>query len=113
LPGKAPLPADVWLEARARADLRWIGDDYSARYRLRVEFTREFTVRQHTVVPFFNVEWFYDTRYDGRARTLAMLGPEVAVNPHFRYQIYLGRQTDRLPTKSDLNVLGVNFMWYR
>jgi hypothetical protein len=110
--GKAPLPAEVWLEARARADLRWIGDDYSTRYRFRIEFTREFTVLQHTVVPFFNVEWFYDTRYDGWARTLATLGPEVAVNPHFRYQVYIGRQTDRLRNKSDLNVLGVNFMWY-
>jgi hypothetical protein len=30
--GKAPLPAEVWLEARARADLRWIGDEYSTRW---------------------------------------------------------------------------------
>ena len=37
--GKAPLPADVWLEARARADLRWIGDEYSTRYRARLEAT--------------------------------------------------------------------------
>jgi hypothetical protein len=110
--GKAALPAEVWLEARARADLRWMGDDYSTRYRFRVEFTREFTVFEHTVVPFLNVEWFYDTRYDDWARTLAMLGPEVTVNPHFRYQVYLARQTDRLPTRSDLNALGLNFMWY-
>jgi hypothetical protein len=41
-----------------------------------------------------------------------MLGPEVTVNPHFRYQVYLARQTDRLPTKSDLNAIGLNFMWY-
>jgi len=36
--GKAPLPAGVWVEARVRADLRWIGDDYSTRYRFRVDF---------------------------------------------------------------------------
>ena len=40
---KAPLPAEVWLEAGVRADLRWIGGDYSTRYRFRVEATREFT----------------------------------------------------------------------
>ena len=34
--GKVPLPSEVWLEARARADLRWIGHDYSTRYRFRL-----------------------------------------------------------------------------
>jgi len=110
--GKAPLPAEVWLEARVRADLRWIGGDYSTRYRFRIEATREFTVANHTVVPFFNVEWFYDTRYDGWARTLYQFGPEVTVNAHFRYEIYLARQNDRLPETSDLNAVGVNFKWY-
>lgn len=109
---KAPLPANVWLEARVRADLRWIGGDYSTRYRFRVEVTRDFTVLDHTVVPYFNVEWFYDTRYDGWARTLYQVGPEVTVNHHFRYEVYFARQVDRLPEKQDLNALGVNFKWY-
>ena len=110
--GKHPLPAKVWLEARARADLRWIGGDYSTRYRFRVEATREFTVRNRTVVPYFHVEWFYDTRYDGWARTLYQVGPEVTVNQHFRYEIYVARQKDRLPTESTTNAVGVVAKWY-
>jgi len=110
--GKAPLPAGVWLEARVRADLRWIGGDYSTRYRFRVEATREFTVRDHTVVPYFNVEWFYDTRYDGWARVLYQFGPEVTVNEHFRYEIYLARQVDRLPDQETLNAVGFVAKWY-
>jgi len=110
--GKAQLPAEFVLEARARADLRWIGDDYSNRYRFRVEATREFTVREHTIVPYFNVEWFYDTRYDGWARTLYQLGPEVTVNNHFRYEIYVAHQEDHLPSKSHLDAFGLNFKWY-
>jgi hypothetical protein len=109
---KAPLPADVWLEARVRTDLRWIGDDYSTRYRFRVEATREFTVLDHTVVPYFNVEWFYDTRYDGWARTLYQLGPEVTLNKHFRFEIYVARQEDRLPSASSTNAFGVVAKWY-
>ena len=109
---KTPLPAKVWLEARARADLRWIGGDYSTRYRFRVEATREFTVRNRTVVPYFHVEWFYDTRYDGWARTLYQLGPEVTVNQHFRYEIYVAWQKDRLPTESTTNAFGVVAKWY-
>ena len=81
--GKALLPAEIVAEGRVRADLRWLGDDYSTRYRTRLEVTREFTVLDHTIVPFFNVEWFYDTRYDGWVRTLYQLGPEVTVEPAF------------------------------
>jgi len=109
---KAFLPAGVVMEGRVRTDLRWIGDEYSTRYRVRAEFTREFIVHEHTVVPYFNVEWFYDTRYDGWSRTLYQLGPEVTVNKNFRYEIYLARQSDHLPKKSDLDALGMNFKWY-
>ncbi len=108
----AQLPAEIVLEARARADLRWIGDDYSTRYRFRLEATHEFTVLDHAVVPYFNVEWFYDTRYNGWARTLYKLGPVITAGPHFRYEIYVARQEDRLPSKSDLNALGLNLKWY-
>jgi hypothetical protein len=73
---RPPLPGEVWLESRVRADLRWIRADYPTRYRFRIEATREFTVLNHTVVPYVNVEWFYDTRYEGWARTLYQLGPE-------------------------------------
>lgn len=109
---KAALPAEFWLEARVRADLRWIGDDYSTRYRFRVEATREFTVLDHTVVPYFHVEWFYDTRYDGWARTLYQLGPEVTLSKHFRFEVYVARQEDRLPSSSSTNAFGVVAKWY-
>lgn len=110
--GKAPLPAEICLEARVRADLRWIGDEDSARYRFRIEATREVTVRDHTVVPYANVEWFYDTRYNGWARVLYQFGPEVTVSEHFRYEIYLARQVDRLPNPGTLNAIGFVAKWY-
>ena len=105
--GKIPLPGDVWLENRARADLRWISGEYSTRYRWRMELTREWTVAGHAVVPYFNVEWFYDTRYDGWARTLVQAGPEVTLNKRLRFEVFLARQTDHLPSVSRLNAFGV------
>jgi len=110
--GKVALPAAVWLEVRTRADLRWIGDEYSTRYRFRIEATREFTVRDHAVVPYFNFEWFYDTRYDDWTKTLWTIGSEVTVQKHFRYEVYFARQVDRLPQEKNLNALGVVFKWY-
>lgn len=110
--GRAPLPADLWLEARSRADFRWIGDEYSNRYRFRLDLSREVTLFDHTVAPYGNVEWFYDTRYDDWARTLATLGAEVTVSSRFRYEIYVARQADRVPEDKDLNALGVVFKWH-
>jgi hypothetical protein len=110
--GRVPLPAEFWLETRSRADFRWIGDEYSNRYRFRLDLSREFAVRDRAVVPYCNVEWFYDTRYDDWARTLLTLGAEVTMTEHFRYEVYLARQADRVPEEKDLNALGVVLKWY-
>jgi hypothetical protein len=104
---KAPLPAAVWIEGRARADLRWIGGEYSTRYRWRMEATREFVVLDHSVVPYLNAEWFYDTRYDGWARSLYQAGFEGTVSKHFRFELNLSQQTDKLPETSRLNAFSV------
>jgi hypothetical protein len=109
---KAALPGEVWLEGRGRADLRWIGDDYSTRYRLRAEATREFILLAHPITPYFNVEWFYDTRYQGWSRILYQAGPEVSVNRRFRFEVYLARQENELPVESALNALGAVAKWY-
>ena len=34
------------------------------------------------------------------------------INKHFRFELYLARQSDRLPQKSDLDALGLNLKWY-
>lgn len=109
---KAELPAQVWLEARARSEFRWLGDDYSNRYRFRLEATREFDMRGHAVVPFVKAEWFYDTRYDGWARDLYQVGTEFTVNKRFRVEPYLAYQSDRLPNEETLNAIGVTGKLY-
>jgi hypothetical protein len=109
---KAPAPGEVWFEGRARADLRWINGEYSTRYRLRLEANREFVVGGHPILPYFNAEAMYDTRYDDWARTLYLLGPEVTVSPGFRFELYLARQVDHRPRESVLNALGLMGKWY-
>jgi hypothetical protein len=109
---RAELPVEVWLEARARADLRWMQGDYSTRYRLRLEVNREFTVLEHAVLPYFNAEAMYDTRFDGWVRALVQGGAEVTVNKHFRYEVFLASQIDRLPKRVSVGALGVVAKWY-
>lgn len=110
--GKAAAPGDVWLEGRVRTDHRWISGDYSTRFRLRAEATREFSVLDHPVTPYFNIEWFYDSRYDDWSRLLYQFGPEVTVNPRFRFEVYLARQEDEYPSPFSLNALGAVAKFY-
>ena len=106
------MPAEIWLEGRVRADLRWIDGDYSTRYRLKFETNREFTARGRSIVPYFNIEWFYDSRYDGWSRTLYQAGSEFTLDEFVRFEVYLARQDTRLPSPSDLNALGAIIKWY-
>jgi hypothetical protein len=109
---KALLPAEMLLEGRLRSDLRWIGGDFSTRQRLRLEVNREFTVQEHAVVPYLQIEGFYDTRYDGWSRTLYQPGAEIALTPHFRLELYLARQQERLPKTERIDAFGVVAKWY-
>lgn len=110
--GKLPLPEEIWLEGRARVDFRWIGGDYSTRYRARLEATREFTVRDHPVVPYLNAEAFYDTRYGGWSRFLYEAGTEVTLDKRWRFELYVARTVDVLPEHSALNAVGLVAKWY-
>ena len=112
LRGRFELPEKFLIEARARTDFRWIGGDYSNRYRFRIEVNRECSILDHTVTPYVQVEWFYDTRYDGWSRILYQFGPEITVGKHFRYEVYVARQMDRLPSYSAANAAGLFFKWY-
>ena len=108
----APLPKAVCLNGRVEVDFRWIEGDYSTRYRFRLEVNREFIVLGRSIVPYFNVESFYDSRYDAWSRTLYQGGSEFTVNRDFRYEIYLARQDTRLPDRSNVNALGVIAKFY-
>jgi len=112
LHARAYLPAGILFEGRARADLRWIGGDYSTRYRLRGELNRDFNVREHLVTPYIQAEVFYDTRYDGWARELYQVGAEVEVTRHFRVEPSVARQVDRLPDRSGLWAFALVARWY-
>jgi hypothetical protein len=106
------LPAGILVEARTRADLRWIEGEYSTRYRFRLEVNRDFDVSGHVVTPFVQAEYFYDNRYNGWSRALYVLGAEMAVTKHFRVEPSVARQLDRLPNASGLYAFAFVARWY-
>jgi hypothetical protein len=106
------LPAGILVEARTRADLRWIEGDYSTRYRFRLEVNRDFDVSGHVVTPFVQAEYFYDTPYDEWSRQLYVVGAEMAVTKHFRVEPSVARQLDRLPSASGLWAFAFVARWF-
>ena len=108
---KNELPAAIWLEGRARADLRWIDDDYSTRYRFRLEATREFSVLDRPVRPTSTPSGSTTPATTaGPARWKA--GTEVTVNKRFRYELYLARQKELLPDDESIAAVGVAAKWF-
>ena len=110
--GRAYLPASVLFELRARADFRWIGGDYSTRYRVRGEVNRDVTVLGVVSNLYFQAEAFYDTRYDDWARELYQLGAEITVTKSFRLEPSVARQTDDQPEESGLYAFALVARWY-
>lgn len=104
---RAPLSGGVWLEARVRADLRWIGGDYSTRYRGRLEANRQFIVRRHPLLPYVSYEWYYDTRYGCWSRTQWKAGSELTLSKHLRFEAYVAGQKDTEPNKDSLLAFGL------
>jgi hypothetical protein len=109
---KYPVPAEIWVEFRGRADLRWIKENYSTRYRARLKATRTFVVFDHAVSPYVSVEWYYDTRVDDWSRVRYQIGPEVTVSDLFRVEVYYARQEDDVPLESGLNAMGAVAKFY-
>ncbi len=106
------LPGAILLEGRTRADLRWLEDGYSTRYRFRIEVNRDYTALDRVITPYFQAEAFYDTRYDGWARQLYQAGAEIAVIRHFRVEPSVARQVDHLPSPSGLYAFAFVARWY-
>jgi len=112
LVGRAYLPAEVLLETRLRVDFRWIGMDYSNRFRPRVELNRDVDLLGTVANVYVQAELFYDTRYDEWARQLYQVGAEVTLTRHFRVEPFVARQIDRLPSSSGLYGVGIVARWY-
>ncbi len=106
------FPAEILLETRLRVDFRWIGSEYSNRYRPRFELNRDFPLFGTVANVYVQAEFFYDTRYDGWARQLYQVGAEITLSNHFRIEPFVARQLDPLPSASGVYGAGVVARWF-
>jgi len=109
LHNRTPLIGDVLLSHRLRTDLRWLGDgpEFSYRWRYRLMVEKEFQVGQTSIVPYVNIEPYYDSRYGIVNRVRVIGGVTGAWSPRYALEGNLTYQHDSRSSVTDLFALNV------
>lgn len=91
---RTPFKSHLLISHRLRSDLRWVGeeDDFSFRIRYRLMVEREWQVKKVSLVPYVNIEPYYDSRYEtiNRVRYIGGISlswtPRIAIEGNITYQ---------------------------
>lgn len=76
---RIPLKGSLLLSQRIRVDTRWLGDDsdFSYRIRYRAMIEKEYELKKMSIIPYFNVEPYWDSRYSRIVKTRLIAGATV------------------------------------
>lgn len=106
---RIPLKGNVLLSHRLRTDQRWLGDEaaHSQRWRYRLMLEKEYTAGRTSIVPYVNVEPYYDSRYDTVNRTRLIGGATVSWAPRFAIETNWTYQYDSKSSVTCTNALNL------
>jgi hypothetical protein len=93
---RIPLKGRLLFSLRLRPDFRWVGEEpeFSYRIRYRVMLEKDFTVGRSSIVPYVNVEPYWDSRYSTVSRVRAIAGGTVIWGSRLAYEANLTYQYD-------------------
>jgi hypothetical protein len=103
------LKRQFLFSQRLRMDNRWVGQDpeFSYRFRYRVMLEKEFlTEKKISIIPYINVEPFWDSRYDLFNRVRIIGGTTLSWKTRFSLESNITYQYDS--KSSSPNVLAFN-----
>jgi Protein of unknown function (DUF2490) len=106
---RTPLKGRVLLSHRLRTDLRWLGEnhDFSTRLRYRLMVEKEYKAGRTSIVPYVNVEPYYDSRYDTVNRVRLIGGATVAWSDWFALETNITYQHDSKSSVTNLYALNI------
>ncbi len=106
---RTPLKGNILVSHRLRSDFRWLGGDheFSSRFRYRLMVEKEYTAGSTSIVPYANVEAYYDSRYDVVNRVRVIGGATVAWSPHLGLEGNITYQHDSRSSVTNLWALNV------
>jgi hypothetical protein len=108
-----PLKSGFLVSDRNRADLRFIDDAFSWRYRNRLTVERTVSILSYHFSPYVRGEVYYDSNYEKWSRTSETLGAAFPIRQHTEIEIYYEHQNDtgKSPNRQ-VNALGVALNLY-
>lgn len=110
--GRAVLPYSILFTLRNRFDFRFKEEAFSARYRPRLQFERDF----HTEYLFFTitsfVEYYANFGSSELDRFRFQLAFEVKVTKHLSYETYWNHQFGNQPSVQEVDAFGMVLKFY-
>jgi hypothetical protein len=109
---RIPLKGNILLSHRFRTDTRWLGEDnnFSYRFRYRVMVEKEFKTAKNSLVPYVNIEPYWDSRYSKIVKTRAITGMTAMLSPKYAIEGNLTYQYDE--TYSTQNLYAINVIFH-
>lgn len=106
---RIPFLGQVNVSHRLRSDLRWLGDvpEFSTRWRYRLMIEKEFTAGRTSLVPYLNIEPYYDSRYEIVNRIRLIGGASLSWMPRFALEGNITYQYDSRMSVTDLYALNI------
>ena len=102
-----PLVIGMLVSDRSRVDLRFIGGEYSWRYRNRLTVEGDVSVGRVTMNPYVRGEVYYDSRYNKWSRTALTVGSAFPITKHFELESYFEHQNNTEGSSNqELNAVG-------
>jgi hypothetical protein len=110
---RVPFDNGIVMILRNRAELRWLGGDYSTRLRSRLWIEKMFFADSDIpITPYLNTEPYYDFRYNGFSRLLSQAGVSFAVTPWLAPELVVSIQQDWLPEDVTVYMAGFTVTMY-
>ena len=106
------LPNKFSIAHRLGFDYRDLSSGQSQRYRYRLNLEREMTAGQTVLVPYFQAEFIYDSRYSAWSRQHYQLGSEIALSKHWRLEPYVSVDKDVEPDETYTDGIGLIAKYY-
>ncbi len=106
---RTPLRSNVLITHRLRTDLRWLGQvpDFSARVRYRLMVEKEYQALGTSIVPYGNVEFYFDSRYSVVNRIRYIGGATVSLSRYLGLEGNITYQHDTRASVTRLWALNV------
>jgi hypothetical protein len=106
---RIPIRGNVLLSHRFRTDTRWLGEEnnFSYRFRYRLMIEKEYKEGNCSIVPYVNIEPYWDSRYSKIIKTRLIGGVTTSWGELFAIEGNLTYQYDETYNTENLYALNV------